>query len=252
MYLREKVTKDTFMGRLFSAKTQSEAKAVFDSVFSMDASTVTSSFKSPVECSWEIFYPMVEKENEFKLDHKASAYYVMNLLEPKLKVMWNKKDILPIKKWSEYGDFLTDVWGQIYTKLTPKLNKKGKIEGWDKSTNDNFLAYILPEIRTILNEVTETEVSKYIADTYDISVGSLDALIDNSENPLQVHDRTINVEEHVVNKIMLEENASYKQLKASAHKSTKEQISDVLTASFMADGMSDKELDKYISEHGDD
>ena len=199
-----KIPADRFLSELNEADTQFRVSQVLEKVYSFEASSTGQAFKSNVENSWDVFYKMKEKEDELHMEHGASAYYVMDLISPKLHKLWLSKETMGIKKWSEYGDFLTAVWCQINSKLNLKENKKGKIEGWDKDKNDNFLAYIIPEIRTVLNEVTETEISKHLANSREISLTSLDALMDNEDSPLQVGDDS-NMEKESIDNMSMRE-----------------------------------------------
>ena len=133
---------------LNAADSGYKVKKVIEAVYSQDCTDSDSAFACPVSLDWKLFYRIVERENEFHLDHDAAAYYCTNLVETKLKHMWACRSQKVNQIWAEYEDFRTAVFMMIKAQLNPEVNKKGKVVGWDKSVNDNFLAYLIPQIMT--------------------------------------------------------------------------------------------------------
>ena len=238
-----------FMQSLLDADTTSEAKDLLATVYSGNSETTATAFTSQVESKWDVFYAMLATENKFSLEHNASAYHVIGLIEPKLKGVWAKRDALPLKKWSSYDDFKVDVFIMIHEKLSPVVNKKGNTVGFDMEKNDNFLAYISPELNTVLNEITDQEISKHLAKVHGLSLHSLEGLTEDERNPIQVRDHCTNVEETVSESIDPEHGVQYRQIKNAEYDEEKKcfvnmekLVSDTLTSSLLFGGLDDSDL----------
>ena len=227
---------------LNDADTAFKAQEALHRLYGDSSEDADKAFTSPVELDWNLFYKAVEKEKEFHLEHDASAYYAINLVETKLKHMWSTKDQGP-KKWSEYDDFRTAVWAMIRQKLSPSVNKKGKTVGWDPSINDNFLAFIIPEIRTVLNEITRSDISKYMSTKNGWSIGSLEEMMEDEDNPLQVAGKTVDVEDAVLEQMEHDKRRHIYDVPGSHNGDLTKTLTDMLTMQKMFGGISEKDLD---------
>lgn len=251
--IREKRNAEQFCNDLRNAKTETEADQILKTVYDgVSTASYREAFSSGVEPDWNAFYAMVETENRFGMDHKQSSYYVMSLIEPKLNKMWSTKSQLPHKKWGSFEDFQSEVWMHILDKMTIKTNKKGKEAGWNPEINDNFLAYISKELMTVLNKVTEPEISRYLSKTYTYAMFSLDELMEDGSNPLQVEDERMNVEAYVERKIEAEENAWLVQKAESVgKKNISRTTTDLLTLKNLFGGVTEDEYLEAACERDD-
>lgn len=226
------ITTEHYLKQIELCKTQLEAERISNQIYSLANTTSEGFFKAPFALTWEVFYKLLELEKIYNLSNFASAYIAVVLTKPKLSANWLKRT--NVKKWSDFEDYCNEIYYHIAQVVIPK---------WDKERNDNFLAFLTPELLTILNETAKPEVSKYIQKTYGRSVNSIDAISQELGHELDVEDKTFSTERTVLKAIENEEKFYYQSLmfknkrKTSADDFSKDDIKRALIMSQIFGGL---------------
>ena len=236
------ITTENYLKQIELCKTQLEAERISNQIYVLANTTSEGFFKAPFTLTWEIFYKLLELENVYHLSNFASAYVAVVLIKPKLSANWLKR--ANVKKWSDFDDYCNEIYYHIAQNVIPK---------WDKEINDNFLAYLTPELLTILNETAKPEVSKYIQKKYGRTVNSIDAISQELGHEFDVEDKHFSTEKTVLKTIEKEEKSYYQALifqkKHNENKDTisKEDIKRALIVSQIFGGLAnDLNLSKRV------
>lgn len=154
------------------------------------------------DLGWDSFYAVREVEEKFNLGNFASSYIATNLAFPKISKMYAS---IAANCGQDKGDFCSKVLENISTTVIPK---------WDKSKNDNFFAYLLPNLRTAYNEMLEGDdgPSKYYKEKKGLSLTSIEAMNENSEVGFEIVSNDESVEDQVIEKIKREDRSLLKRI----------------------------------------
>lgn len=193
-----------FLERLKTIKNPEEANLLLFEVYpksvkSTDDFYTTSGVK---DLGWDSFYAVRDVEDKFGLGNFASSYIATNLAFPKISKMYAS---IAANCGQDKGDFCSKVLENISTNVIPK---------WDKSKNDNFFAYLLPNLRTTYNEMLEGDdgPSKYYQKKKGLSLTSIEAMNENSEVGFEVQSSDESVEDQVIEKIKREDRSLLKRI----------------------------------------
>lgn len=200
---------EAYLSRLYAVTDSASAKRVLDEVMHCDTSDFKNMFKPtiPFALTWDIFYKMVEVEDRFDLNHYDSAYVGIVLSKPKFEQIWNKPSVR--NNYCGIEDFFQDLY---ITAANSIINK------WDSSINDNFFAYFTPEMQTVFNRTSVSELSTYLRNTKGYSEVYIEGLKTPSkesgdeEATFEIADVNVDVESTVLDKIEEEEMANYNNL----------------------------------------
>lgn len=226
------MTAEQFLKEIHLCKTQLEAERIVNQIYVLANTTSEGFFKLPFPINWDVFYELLNLEQKYHLSNFGSAYVAVAFVKPKLSLNWSKRT--NIKKWSDFEDYCNEVYYHIAENVIPS---------WNKNINDNFLAYLTPELLTILNETAKPEVSQYIQKTYGRTVGSIDAISQELGHEFDVEDKNISTEKDVLNRIEKEEKKDliaiiYQNRDKNNEQITKEQVKRTLIMTQLFGGVS--------------
>lgn len=198
------MTQSEFLEKAKAIKNIEEARLLLSvtyptSVKSTDDFYTTSGVE---DLGWDTFYVVREIEEKFVLGNFASSYIATSLAFPKISKMYAS---IAANCGQDKGDFCSKVLENISSNVIPK---------WDKSKNDNFFAYLLPNLRTTYNEMLEGDdgPSKYYKEKKGLSLTSIEAMNENSEVGFEVQSGEDSVEDQVIDKIAREDRSLLKRI----------------------------------------
>jgi len=241
-------TTEEFLDAVLSCKDRATASILSDRFAPKDSSTYESSYTPAVEPSWELFYALICMEEKFGLYHSASTFAVMDLLKPRISLVWSKKEKLPT---ADIEDFLQNLFLFISTT---------GIDKWDSKINDNFYAFINPELQTVVNETVVPEINKYLKQTRGITSVSSDELNEKLEGGFDAVDENTSVEDQALRNverknlsvlgkaITIEDTPDEKTGKITISTKSKKQIKNAIIAEGLFEGvtsMSDDTRDVF-------
>lgn len=183
-----KLTTENYIEAIDRCKSKAEAELLAQIVF--EGGTTENPFHSKVPATWGVFYKLKKLEDKFELPHSASAYVVIDLIAPKISSIWYKKKNGDIANTIvEKSEYLNTLWAELNTKY---------IDMWDEKVNDNFLAFLLPHLSTIVNELLKPEIPRYLQETRGYTSVSLEGFMEKTESGFEPEDRKVCIEEGAV------------------------------------------------------
>lgn len=198
------MTQEEFIEKSKTIKDAEEARLLLSEVYpksikSTDDFYTTSGID---DLGWDSFYVVREIEDELHLGNFASSYVATNLSFPRISKMYAS---IAANCRQDKGDFCSKVLENISINIIPK---------WDKSKNDNFFAYLLPNLRTTYNEMIEGDdgPSKYYKKKKGLSLTSIEAMNEKSEVGFEVQSTEKSVEDQVIDKIRREDRILLKRI----------------------------------------
>ena len=169
-----------------NASSSAEAMQIANLVYGMDASTSKNALSSAIKPSWTMFYELLKMENKFGIPHAGTALVAVDLCSVLVgKCFVSKKNGNSGDNRGGFDDFTSS----LYIAL-----RDGIIDKYDENINDNFLAFLYPEMRTVCNEVFKEELPNYLKQVKGLSVTSLDKLMSSEDSVFDPVDRTSDVE----------------------------------------------------------
>lgn len=198
------ITQEEFLEKLDNVTNQSQADKVLHLAYPTDNMSSDNFFHSSGirNLSWKSFYKVKEIEDKFQMGYYVSAYLATALAYPKISQHYT--DIAP-NCHQEKSDFCSRVYLMTMCKLIPE---------WDIEKNDNFLAYMLPNLRTVKNEIfgEDNGPSQYLRKKKGLSTVSMDALKEKSETGWDTPDREKNTEEAAIASIEMDKKRLLKRI----------------------------------------
>lgn len=184
------------IAKIQQVKNVEDARLLISFVYPLDASSTDDFYSSSSiqDLSWNSFYAIVDLEEQYELGHFSSAYVATSLVLPKISKMYVS---ISRNCSQDKGDFCSKVFMNICDNIIPK---------WDKNKNDNFFAFLQPNLRTSYNEMLEGEdgPSKYLQTTKGLSVTSIEGMNEHLESGFEAKDSSESVEDIVLLKIQRE------------------------------------------------
>lgn len=180
------IAEEEFLAAIDMAATSEDAIAVLNFAVSHDTSNAEKFYKPNIEdVTWKSFYAARELEEKFELSDFVSAYLATSLAKPKIKSFYSE---ISGNVNQDLDDFFSRTMVMIGEKLIP---------AWDKQKNDNFFAYLQPNLRTIRNELLSEDggPSKYLKETKGFSSVSMEYLKEKTESGWDAMDHETNTEE---------------------------------------------------------
>jgi hypothetical protein len=181
---------DDFIQKLANAKSAEDVRIVLGFVYPTDCSTGDAFYKSSgiEDLNWATFYAVREAEEKYDLGCFASAYIATSLAYPKIGKIYGEMANTCISGKDDFGS-------RVFELLTNDLIPK-----WDKNKNDNFFAYLQPNLQTVRNAIRNEDrgISDYMVRTRGTSVTSMEYIREKSESGWDLPDQDQNVEEDVM------------------------------------------------------
>lgn len=198
------MTQAEFIEKSKTIKDAEEARLLLSEVYPKSVKSTDDFYTTSGidDLGWDSFYVVRDIEDEFHLGNFASSYIATNLSFPKISKMYAS---IAANCGQDKGDFCSKVLENISTTVIPK---------WDKSKNDNFFAYLLPNLRTAYNEMLEGDdgPSKYYKEKKGLSLTSIEAMNENSEVGFEIQSTEESVEDQVIDKIRREDRSLLKRI----------------------------------------
>lgn len=198
------ISQEAFLEKLSQIRNEEHAEHVLHLAYPTDNMSSDNFFHSSGirDLSWESFYAVREIEEKYDLSCYVSAYLATTLAYPKISSYYAE---MAANCHQEKSDFCSRVYLMTMCKLIPE---------WDKSKNDNFLAYMLPNLRTVRNEIfaEDNGPSQYLRKKKGLSTVSMDALKEKSETGWDTADKEQNTEEAALANIEMDKKRLLKRI----------------------------------------
>ncbi len=197
------MSSEEFISGLNEQNTQREAEEFINNhLYGPRSDSTANSYKPAIPPTWNIFYNLLMVELKFGITkHFASSYLLMSLMMPRLCNLWYTKTNGVDHRWASMDDFLTACFLWFSKYLEPCVDEKGKVCGFDPNINPNILPFADQGFLARLKDVTKPECSEYLQKRYGLTFNSLEALMENKENPTQVPDVETCVEEFILSRL---------------------------------------------------
>lgn len=186
----EKPSTEDFAMMCGRCMTEAEALSLSRLVENTDATSTRAALSSAIPPTWSMFYELLKMEKKFGIPHTGTAIVCVDLCTVLIgKYFVSKKNGNTGNNRADMDDFAMALYEAMIS---------GTIDKYDPNVNDNFLAFISPEMRTVCNEVFEEEIPRYLEITRGLSITSLDKLMEAEDSVFDPEDKTQNVELSVV------------------------------------------------------
>lgn len=189
----KKFTTDEYVKELRNCNSESYAEILGQALMSDNSSSTKGAYSPSIPVTWSMFYALVDLENRFGLPHTTSAYAAIDLITPKIASTWTSKKATMNR--AEIDDYLEDLYFDLVTNY---------IDKWDPKKNNNFLAFIIPELSTTANVTAAPEINPYLQKKKGYSSLSLDGLNDSTEGGFEAEDPNSRVDEDAMRNIECE------------------------------------------------
>lgn len=186
---------EEFLLRVQAVESEAEALEVTALIYpdSADSSEVFYRASAIKNMDWQSFYAVREMEEKFHIGAFSSAYIAVVLSFPKISYYYSQ--IAPYTN-QEKGDFCGRVLDMTVTKLIPE---------WDKEKNDNFFAYMMPNLLTVRNAMRAEDggPSSYLKAQKGMSLVSIEGMKEKSDASANwdTPDMDKNTEEEVIQRL---------------------------------------------------
>ena len=187
----EMLTTEKFIENVKRCTNEEDARLAISGAYPTSFGTSDSFYHSSgiADLGWDAFYAVRDVEEKFHLGCCVSAYIATCLAYPRIGKLYSE---MANNCTSSKEDFCSKVFELLMTDIIPK---------WDKTINNNFWAYLQPNLLTVRNEIRNEDrgISDYIVKTRGLSVTSMEYLKEKSENSSwELPDYEQDVEEKVL------------------------------------------------------